>query len=394
LTRSISWREVMRAGLKTWAIAIACTIHGLFPKRDVALLYGWPDYEDNVMALEAELRGTRVKRTVVLVSSTATPRPGMFGPRTVVAAKRSVRGLLHFMTARYLFFTHSCYTPRFPGRVVSVNVWHGMPVKRVGWMTNNPVPRARYSLATSLLWQPVIQESLRPVEGVLITGLPRNDRLLLGDAAIPARLGYSPEDCRTLIAWLPTYRSFRDKSGGTLRRTHSLAVAAETLEELDRLLQRHKAVCVVKPHPLAVHDGLPEFDCLRFVTDGWLSRQGLTLYQLVGASDALVTDISSVYVDYLILDRPIVHYFHDLREYEGSRGFSLAPIDDYVAGPVSSDAESFLAAISDILEGRDTHADARRRLAQTFHAHSDGSATGRLLQELGLSSTNVQIVSL
>jgi CDP-glycerol glycerophosphotransferase len=376
----------MQGAFKRWLVSAFCLVNSLVPKRNVALVRGWPDYEDNVMALEAGLRGSRVKKTVVLVSSGGSPRPDALAPGTVVAGTHSVRGLLHFLTARYVFFTHTCYTPRFPSRVVSVNVWHGMPVKRVGWMTpaGKEIPAARYAPATSPFWADVIQESLRPVSGTLVTGLPRNDRLLLGATGMPARLGYAAEDCRTLIAWLPTFRSFRDGPAGSLRRTHSLAVPTETLVELDRLLESHQAVCVVKPHPLAVHEGLPELPRLRFVTDAWLCEQGLSLYRFLGASDTLVTDVSSVYVDYLILDRPIVHHFPDVREYENSRGFSVAPIEDYLAGPVSSDPESFLAAISDVLEGRDTHAGVRRRVAELFHEDRDGNATQRLLTELGM----------
>ena len=370
-----------------WVTSTACVINRLTPKREIAVLYGWPPYEDNVLALENGLRKTRVKKTVILVSPAVKPPPGQLGPRTVVRKKNSVRGVWHFLTARYVFFTHSCYTPRFPPSVVSVNVWHGMPVKRVGWTigAGDSIPVTQYSVATSPLWAGIVQESLRPVAGTLVTGLPRNDRLLLGDQGIRARFGRAPESCLRLITWLPTFRSFWDGPDGSLRRTHSLAVPPDSLRAINDLLERHHAVCVVKPHPLTVPQGEAELSHIRFVTDDWLHAQGLSLYELLGASDALVTDVSSVYVDYLILDRPIVHHFPDIREYESSRGFSLGPIDDFLAGPLTRDAESFFAAISAILDGEDTHVAKRRRVTNLFHAHLDGGATERLIAQLGLA---------
>jgi CDP-glycerol glycerophosphotransferase len=377
----------MRVRAQRWLTSVVYVVHRALPKREVAVVHGWPDYEDSVLALENGLRNTRIKKTIILLSSDASPRAGELGRRTLVLRKRSVRGFLHFLTARYVLFTHSCYTPRFPPDVVSVNVWHGMPVKRVGWMTaaGNLVPAAQYALATSPLWAGIVQESLRPVAGTLVTGLPRNDRLLLGDAGVGARLGYAPEACVTLVAWLPTFRSSWDAPAGKLRRTHSLGVPVESLYELNSLLERYRAVCVVKPHPLAVREGMPEFSRLRFITDDWLHQQGLTLYELLGTSDALVTDVSSVYVDYLILDRPIVHHFPDVREYESSRGFSLGPIDDYLAGPITRDSDELMAAISAILQGQDTHALTRRRVAGLFHTYLDGGATERLVKHLGLA---------
>ena len=76
------------------------------------------------------------------------------GATTVVVGKRSVRGVFYVLTAKYVFFTHSFALQRFPSSVVSVNVWHGMPVKRVGWMTESGplLPVAMHAVATSPFW--------------------------------------------------------------------------------------------------------------------------------------------------------------------------------------------------------------------------------------------------
>ena len=66
-------------------------------------------------------------------------------------------------------------------------------------------------------------------------------------------------------------------------------------------------------------------------------ERGFTLHELLGESCALVTDVSSAYVDYLLLDRPIVHHFPDIEAYGHSRGYSFEPIQDYLAGPVVDD---------------------------------------------------------
>ena len=110
------------------------------------------------------------------------------------------------------------------------------------------------------------------------------------------------------------------------------------------------------------------------------------MYELLGQADLLVTDISSVLVDYLILDRPIVHLFPDLDAYATSRGFSLNPIEDYFVGPVVRTAQEMLDCLPQILEGEDTHADKRRLVRDLFHENADGNATSRLLRKLRLTS--------
>ena len=83
---------------------------------------------------------------------------------------------------------------------------------------------------------------------------------------------------------------------------------------------------MVKRHPLAEQEKTPELSRIRYLTDEWLHERGFTLHELLGESCALVTDVSSAYVDYLVLDRPIVHHFPDIEAYGQSRGFSIEPI--------------------------------------------------------------------
>jgi CDP-glycerol glycerophosphotransferase (TagB/SpsB family) len=152
------------------------------------------------------------------------------------------------------------------------------------------------------------------------------------------------------------------------------------------MLAGQEAVMVVKPHPWAAAEDMPDLSHIRVVTDEWLGQEGLTLHGLLGESCALVTDISSVYVDYLLLDRPIVHHFPNIRAYGSDRGYSISPVDDYLAGPLTLDSEGFQKALSSVLSGEDTHADQRRRVRALFHTHTDGEAAARLLGELGLGS--------
>jgi len=259
-------------------------------------------------------------------------------------------------------------------------VGHGMPVKRIGWMNNEGplVAVTKYAVATSPLWARVVHDTIRPRARTLVTGIPRNDRLLRGRKGSRALLGVPAEGSGRLIVWLPTFRGQWEEA------THTLGVGADSLRRIDDVLERENAFVVVKPHPMASHDDLPELRRFRLITDAWLEVQGFGLYELLGEADSLITDVSSVYVDYLLLDRPVVHHFPDILEYERSRGFSVSPIADYLAGPLTTDSEELLAALSDIAQGKDTHALQRARVRALFHSHVDAFATARVLHAVGL----------
>ncbi len=359
---------------------VAWRAYAVLPKVKIAVLAGFILHDDTVIALELALRDTDVRKTVILAprGRGAAGRPPELGPKTSFVRMGSLASYAYLAVTKYVFFTHNCLVHTFPRNVIATNVWHGMPVKRVGWMNNEGpmVPLTTYSVATSPFWADVVQESLRPRKGTLVTGLPRNDHLLIRDPALRSALGCAPS--AKLIVWLPTFR------GAWEEGVHSLGVPDDALPEIDTLLAKCGGVLVVKPHPMASPADPPKLADFRFITDGWLHERGSTLYKLLGESDALVTDVSSVYVDYLITDRPVVHHFPDIREYEQTRGFSISPVEDYLAGPLTHDAGELLAALGDILKGADTAAASRRRLTDLFFTHKDAGATARLLTAVGL----------
>ena len=363
----------------------------LAPKQDSAIVYGWPDFEDSALELQEALNKTRLTKVVFFVCGDHAEPPCPLGPKTRVVRKSSVMGLLHFLTARYVFFTHRCYLRRFPPNVTAVNVWHGMPIKRTGYMRQGDGGgiTSQYVLATSKLWAGVMAATMRPLLGVLVTGLPRNDRLFSKTARQRAVDALRPRSFKHLIVWLPTHRhrhgSVREGEGDESSRSSPFGVESMSAEELNATLREHDALALVKPHPLTQLDGIVELSNLLVVDDQWLRSRRVSLYGLLGEADLLVTDISSVLVDYLILNRPVVHLFPDFDDYSTSRGFSLDPIEDYLVGPVVGTAEEVLKCLPEIFGGVDAYSDRRSRVRDLFHENADGNATERLLRELRLS---------
>ena len=53
---------------------------------------------------------------------------------------------------------------------------------------------------------------------------------------------------------------------------------------------------------------------------------------MLGSSDALITDYSSVYFDYLLLDKPIGFTVDDMELYIKDRGFIFNNPEEYMPG--------------------------------------------------------------
>ncbi len=94
--------------------------------------------------------------------------------------------------------------------------------------------------------------------------------------------------------------------------------------------------------------------------------------------DVLVTDYSSVYYDYLLLDRPVIFLPYDLERYTRSPGFFL-PFEEIVAEARPDTQAGFLSALGRALDQPEAESAERHRVRQLVYTHVDASATERVL---------------
>ena len=141
--------------------------------------------------------------------------------------------------------------------------------------------------------------------------------------------------------------------------------------------------CTLKTHPMATAaDFPPSTQHLAICSDADLDARGLTLYDMLGATDALVTDVSSVWVDYLLLDKPIIFAFGDLEEFRDSRGYTLDPILEWLPGPVVTTMRELVVSLEQVAEGRDDFRAERERVTGLLHTHRDDQSSRRLVDAL------------
>jgi CDP-ribitol ribitolphosphotransferase len=219
-------------------------------------------------------------------------------------------------------------------------------------------------------------------EKVVATGQARTDRMLNVDREKVLQKAFpdSPLPSK-LFLWLPTYRSTSYlgcvTDGTVFDNPFNCSDFSE--EMFNAVLEENGAICFVKPHPMATRLSLEDLGNIRYIDEDWLIARGLSLYELIGATDCLISDISSISADYMLLDRPIILLFEDIEAYGSSRGFSLNPITDFLPAKVAEDFDSFIGELNAVLKGEDPYVKRRTRLKRLFFDHWDGKATERIL---------------
>ena len=286
-------------------------------------------------------------------------------------------------TASYFFYSHNSgglNRFRCQGQQV-VNLWHGCGYKDAeqGRKKSQTSPDFDYALVPgpvfvktkSLLW------NCDP-DRLLMMGYPRYDWMLapsLQKTEILKRLfGWKGDKA---VLWMPTFR--KSELGGCAENEIELPYQLpavrnrKELEEIDLFLRMKKMLLIIKKHPLQTgwSQDTQEFTNIRYVSEAMLKKEKLQLYELIGISDALISDYSSVAVDYLLLDRPLGYVLADYEIYREKRGFVFEDPLEYMPGEKiynACDLKQFLLHISD---GTDDYRAERRKMLSQMHNQTE-----------------------
>lgn len=346
------------------------------PRRAIAVVHGYPFTEGNAVEMVGALRRRYGGRVVWLVDDVDRARLwstscGVDLGGVEVMPHRSLRGMVAYVSAEVVCFTHGLYGDLAPSRRTTiVNLWHGDGFKANSLSKAGGGARYRADvLVRSTTWLNDLRsrELVMPIEDIVVVGSPRTDQFYREVDLDLRVLGLPPE--RPFVLWMPTFRKSRaigltvgnddvassDTSAsqlrdGMVRATEILAAAGISL--------------VIKPHPLDVETfGTPG---LNTITNDQLVDEGVQLYELMGRAAALVTDYSSAWVDYLVLDRPIGFVVPDEAEYAGGRGLAVSDALDWLPGPrveTDDDWRAFARAVIDIDDaGATRRAEVRRHI--------------------------------
>ena len=90
-------------------------------------------------------------------------------------------------------------------------------------------------------------------------------------------------------------------------------------------------------------------------------------------AEKLITDFSGVYIDYLLVNKPMCFFLPDMAEYKESRGFAVESLEDYLPGKIVLD----FSKIKDFINENDEWKLERKKLRKLFHDVVDGTSCRR-----------------
>lgn len=269
------------------------------------------------------------------------------------------------------------------GRVKIVNLWHGIPFKRIGCLQLNgkglPTETRSQTCCEKMglrgflrkwhrkaisfayaepAWTSVSSEkvgrllatslpNVMSVDRMVYAGMPRNDFLVQNRESLEVQtaikrkyatlLGVSAE-CRWYL-YLPTWRH-----GEASQFSFS---SARCRQDCERILVEQNAIIIEKQHPavlanLTVRKERRENVVVLSSEDA----REVDVQELLLASDRLITDYSSCFFDFALLNRPVIHFAYDREWYETMDAGVFYDLNEIGVGPIVYEESEMIRALA------------------------------------------------
>lgn len=358
-----------------------------------------PHTLDNPRAVFEEVKHDDSIRKIILQKVPSEVPPD--GTNVKVVPAESLAGAYYLARSRVVILGYALrgitsYSHWLRGnRHHVIQLWHGIPLKRIGHLFPDETiwgaETGKYSatVCSSSQDREIMSKAFAPIpiERVWLTGLPRNDIILKQEEELPGDYRVALEDLderitgRRLVLYAPTWRE---------RRESIYSFSEEEQQELSRLLQKAGAVLAIRGHANVRHHGpFAEGKATNeIVPVDHIPEANLLLRRAA----LLITDYSSIYIDYLLLDRPIVHFAYDVAEYREERGF-LYDLEEAFAGPCARSFEDLLTHMEEALKAPNTHVQKRSNAYRLFHQHGSRPAAKVAMRIRALSEGEPRVTA-
>lgn len=261
---------------------------------------------------------------------------------------------------------------------LTIQLWHGIPLKKLNLISDIVYD---YYIGTSSYVNNSSMNSVIQAKNYLDYGYPRTDLLLQKHHSSLDLLFYDKniyeysKEFKTIV-YMPTHR----ESSTTIDKQKNKLIPLD-FKKLNTLMIELNSYFIIKLHPFVMqfYEDIKNSD--EYTNILFHSIQG-DVYPTLKYTDILITDYSSVYFDFLFVNKPIVFFDYDKEEYEKNIGGFTYNYDDVTPGEKAKTQEDLMLTIKNILEGEDKFKKDRSKVKNKFFTYCDENSSQRLFKRL------------
>lgn len=343
----------------------------------------------NERALFEQVKDDPQITKVILTRSKAIE---LSGAHVHILALQSLKGQEFLLKSSIIFIKH---TPRVnvlypldPAKHKFINLWHGIPLKRVGIASldlhtqyqeiKQEHSKLYKSIASSAIDKMAMASAFYPLtyNDIWLTGLPRHDFILRSEKNLP--LDFQQESSRLdkalshkkLILFAPTFRNDPNDS---------YTFSQQEKEQLFNTLEEHNALLGIREHMAEKkHTYLQQLQHESVIDLNADNYPNIEL--LYRKADLLITDYSSCFIDFMLTGKPMISFAYDYTRYTKEERGLFYDLEFAFPGKICQNSETLILEIKTLLSNPYLPNDIYRFKQKIFFEYMDDNNADRVCQ--------------
>lgn len=282
-------------------------------------------FNDNIRALFEEVKDESSIKKIIL---TRTKKVSLEGKNIIILPLASREGQYYLLRSRHIFLKHGVRSNLGVNLSKDLhafhNLWHGIPLKRIGYASIDQQSNLLDISEQNSLLKSVISASKidqlamtaaywpLTINDVWLTGLPRHDLILKDENLLPIDMLDQLKKLRAtlhgrkLILFAPTFRN--DQKNGYFKFTE------EQISSLTLYLKQNNFVLGIREHMADIsrqYSSQLTSENFIIVPESIYPNVEVILREAI----FLITDYSSIFIDFLTTGRPVISFAYDYEHY-------------------------------------------------------------------------------
>lgn len=305
-----------------------------------------------------------------------------------VVYSKSIKGLFTILRAKIIIVSNcfdDVYFKHFSKNLHNViNLWHGIPMKKLGLLdkSRNMVDKIYFrffsrSYSAFTTCSDNERNNIIKCWGlkdtkVVVTGYPRNDVLFRPEKKLINHLNI--DKFKKIILYAPTWRL-----GKNIR---FFPFDDFDIDDLNRFLKKKGIILLLRAH---LADFLNDKNSNKLLSrirhlsniDILNQKKICDVNEILPFVDILITDYSGIYFDFLLLEKPVIFFPYDLKEYSKIPGL-LFDYNKIIAGPKVFKYVDFISWIDKFSKKPSIFKNERIAAKNSIHKFQDDKSSERV----------------
>lgn len=290
-----------------------------------------------------------------------------------------------------MFITHDQYMNKKRRNQIFISLWHGFGPKRTGLLTKGrylyeyeSVFARKYAdvidyiLVQSEFAQIIFNSRYEcGVDKLIKYPYPRNEYLIKSDGKrnLKEILNLDVYEFKKIIMYAPTFRKGLGRKEGKLSDDNLLNLKKYNEKELNKYLEENNYLLLLQLHP-SEESILPKEKMgnnIKILNSKKMIEKNITINELMNAIDLMITDYSSIYMDYLLLNRPLIFLNTDYKRFKEDRGILFENEDFWFPGPKVDTLEKLKTEINVFMNNSKYYKDERRKFSEIINGKDNNN---------------------